>query len=63
MSKRINIDKELEKLIKFLEWKKSLEYEELVFYPEEIKIDDALVVLKHIRNITSNVEFVVKEKK
>jgi hypothetical protein len=60
MKKMINIDKELEKLIKFLEWKKSLEYEYLFFYPDEIKIEDSLIVLRHIRNNTSNTEFIDK---
>lgn len=60
MKKMINIDKELEKIIKFLEWKKSLEYEYLFFYPDEIKIEDALIVLRHIRNNTSNTEFIDK---
>lgn len=61
MNRKVNIDRELGKLIRFLEWKKQLEYDVLVCFPDEIQIDNALLVLRHLKNNVSNLEYVVKE--
>lgn len=61
MNRKVNIDRELGKLIRFLEWKKQLEYDTLVCFPDEIIIDNALLVLRHLKNNVSNLEYVVKD--
>ena len=63
MNRKVNIDRELDKLIKFLEWKQMLGDEILVFYPEELYIINALLVLRHLKNNISNTEFIEKRLK